>query len=214
MLFWPKLIRKLHSASSLLPNKTGNYLEFTGAVHFTLYEQLPFGLRSASFLFNKLATTIHWILENNYHLSLLIHYLNDFLLIASSESTCLHAKITMLSLCSRLSIPFPWDKLEGHNTCLSFLGIEINMVHWELRLPQSKLTELLHLMPTWSSIKKCTKLQLLLVILTGKLNFSTKVIPAGRIFLQRLIVLSTTLEVLHHHISLNSEARTDIARYM
>ena len=34
--------------------------------------------------------------------------------------------------------------------------------------------------------------------------------PAGRLFLRRLIDLSTTVRKLHHHISLNAEARADI----
>ena len=35
-------------------------------------------------------------------------------------------------------------------------------------------------------------------------------VPAGRLFLRRLIDLSTTVRKLHHHISLNAEARADI----
>ena len=35
-------------------------------------------------------------------------------------------------------------------------------------------------------------------------------VPAGRLFLCRLIDLSTTVRKLHHHISLNAEARADI----
>ena len=40
---------------------------------------LPFGLRSAPFLFNRLADAIHWILQNNYEVHHLLHYLDDFL---------------------------------------------------------------------------------------------------------------------------------------
>ena len=172
-------------------------------------KQLPFGLRSAPFLFNELANAIHWILQHNYQISPLIHYLDDFLLISPSVTTASLAKSKMLALCSRLSIPLSWDKVEGPTTCLSFLGIEIDTVLWELRLPQEKLTELLSLLSTWSSITKCTKRQLLSLI--GKLHFATKVIPAGRIFLRRLINRSTAVDALHHHLYLNSDTRADIA---
>eukprot|EP00731_Ephydatia_muelleri_P036952 Em0362g2a len=37
-----------------------------------------------------------------------------------------------------------------------------------------------------------------------------KVVPAGRLFLRRLIQLSTTVRKLHHHIHLNPEARADL----
>ena len=55
---------------------------------------------------------------------------------------------------------------------------------------------------------KCTKRQLLSTI--GKLSFACKVLPAGRIFLRRLIDLSTTVKQLHHHICLAAEAKLDL----
>ena len=55
---------------------------------------------------------------------------------------------------------------------------------------------------------KCTKQQLLSLI--GKLSFSCKVLPTGRIFLHRLIDLSTTVKQMHHHIHLTVEARLDL----
>ena len=69
---------------------------------------------------------------------------------------------------------------------------------------ESLLQELHHLY----SQHKCTKRQLLSLI--GKLSFSCKVLPAGKIFLHRLIDLSTTVKQLHHHIRLTSEARLDL----
>ena len=39
---------------------------------------LPFGLRSAPYIFNCLATAIHWILQNNYNVQFILHYLDDF----------------------------------------------------------------------------------------------------------------------------------------
>ena len=46
--------------------------------------------------------------------------------------------------------------------------------------------------------------------LIGTLSFACKVIKPGRIFLRRLIDLSTTVKSLNHHIDLNSDARADI----
>ena len=68
--------------------------------------------------------------------------------------------------------------------------------------------ELLELLQSIKSAHTCTKHRLLSII--GKLAFACKVVPPGRIFLRRLIDLSTTVGPLHHHITLNQEARLDI----
>ena len=50
---------------------------------------LPFGLRSAPFLFNQLADAIHWILHQQYGVHHLLHYLDDFLTAGPPNSnTC------------------------------------------------------------------------------------------------------------------------------
>ena len=54
---------------------------------------LPFGLRSAAFLFNEYATAIEWIMTHNYQLRHLIHYLDDFFL-AAPPSNPFAASIT------------------------------------------------------------------------------------------------------------------------
>ena len=56
--------------------------------------------------------------------------------------------------------------------------------------------------------RKTTKRRLL--SLTGSLSFAERAVPAGRLFLRRLINLSTSVQNLHHHIRLNSEAMADI----
>ena len=51
---------------------------------------LPFGLRSAPFLFNQFAEVLNWILCQNYQV-MAIHYLDDFLIVGapgSSGSVC------------------------------------------------------------------------------------------------------------------------------
>ena len=50
--------------------------------------------------------------------------------------------------------------------------------------------------------------------LIGKLNFACPIIPTGRIFLRRLIDLSTSLRLPHHHITMNHEAHLDIAWWL
>ncbi|KAL5510351.1 hypothetical protein EMCRGX_G005881 [Ephydatia muelleri] len=114
----------------------------------------------------------------------------------------------MLTVCDQLGIPVASEKLEGPTTALTFLGIVLDTSAQQLQLPPDKLEELTGLIRSWLSRHKATKRELLSLI--GKLSFAAKVVPAGRLFLRRLIDLSTTVRKLHHHISLNAEARADI----
>ena len=60
---------------------------------------LPFGLSSATFLFNQLADAIHWSLQHNNGVRHVLHYLDDFFTAGSPCSTeCSDNLQAMLSL--------------------------------------------------------------------------------------------------------------------
>ena len=105
---------------------------------------LPFGLRSAPFLFNKLAYTIHWILQSNYEVHHLLHYLDDFLTADPADSdTCYHNLSTMKSLCQPIGAPIKEEKVEGPTTRLTFLGIVLDTVTMEASILEERKTSLL-----------------------------------------------------------------------
>ena len=142
---------------------------------------LPFGLRSAPYLFNRLSQAIHWILTNNYGVQHLLHYLDDFLTAGPADSpVCSQNLNAMLTLCQNINAPVKTSKIEGQSTSITFLGIHLDTVTMEASITverkQSLLAELNGLYPR----RKCTKRQLLSTI--GKLSFACKVLPAGRIF--------------------------------
>ena len=170
---------------------------------------LPFGLRSAPYLFNRLSRAIHWILTNNYGVHHLVHYLDEFLTAGPTDSAvCVQNLNAMLSVCEQINAPVKSSKIEGPSTSITFLGIHLNIVTMEANITAERKESLLQELHHLYSQHKCTKRQLLYLI--GKLSFSCKVLPAGRIFLRRLIDLSTTVKQLHHHIRLTSEARLDL----
>ena len=156
---------------------------------------------STPYIFNQFASALHWIMATNYAADL-IHYLDDFLLAGPpGQPTCSESTETMLRVCERLGIPVALDKLEGPVTTITFLGITIDTTLQQLRLPPDKLQEMTLLIKSWLGKHKTTKRDLLSLI--GKLSFAPKVVPSGRLFLRRLIELSTTVSKLHHHIHLN-----------
>ena len=166
----------------------------------------PFGLRSAPYLFNRLSEAIHWTLTNNYGVQHLLHYLDDFLTAGPANSIiCSQNLNAMLTLCEKINSPVKSSKIEGPSTSLTFLGIHLDTVIMEASITSERKESILQELRYLHSRHKCTKRQLLSLI--GKLSFSCKVVPAGRIFIRRLIDLSTTVRQLHHHICLTVDAR-------
>ena len=175
---------------------------------FFLDTRLPFGSRSSPFLFNNFADLLLWILVAVGGITYIVHYLDDFFLCAPSAGECQVHMDTVVSLFTELGVPLAEDKSVGPATSVCYLVIEIDSKAQVVRLPADKFTELLAALHLWRRKKKCTKRELLSLI--GSLSFASKVVKPGRMFLRRLINLSTTVSDLNHHISLNAESRADI----
>ena len=171
--------------------------------------RLPFGLRSSPAIFNQFANLVCWVIKFFYALSKLVHYADDFFLVSKQvEDTARNELILLQQAFSYLDIPLGKDKILGPSTSMTYLGIEINSVDLTISLPQEKYNDILLELKYWLKRKNCTKQQLLSLI--GKLSFVCKVVRPGRIFLRRLINLSTSVEKLHHHINLNLQTLADI----
>ena len=100
---------------------------------------LPFGLRSAPKIFNAIADAFHWTLQQQ-GISHVLHYLDDFIIITPPGSTqCRDNLATLLRVTATLGIPIANHKTEGPAVTLTFLGIEVDTVAGELRLPADKL---------------------------------------------------------------------------
>ena len=69
-----------------------------------------------------------------------------------------------------LGFPVAMDKLDGPATVLPFLGLELNSVLQQIRLPHDKLKKILEKPTKWQSYSKTRKRKLLSLI--GKLTFA------------------------------------------
>jgi len=84
------------------------------------------------------------------------HYLDDFITIGSPNSTECERNIEIMkSTCKGL--PVEEENCEGPATYLTFLGIKIDTVALELRLPSDKLYKLRRQLKDWRGRKVCTK---------------------------------------------------------
>ena len=121
-------------------------------------------------------------------ISFIFHYLDDFIVIAPQQpSECQQAVTTLDSVCSQLGVPMASHKRDGPTTCLIFLGIQVDTVTRELRLPEEKLHRLRTLLQEWGARKSCQRRQLESLI--RLLNHACKVVRPGRSFLRRLLDL-------------------------
>ena len=169
---------------------------------------LPFGLRSAPKLFNALADALEWIMRSR-GLRHVAHYLDDFITVGSLESDeCAHNLHVALLTCEELGVPVAGHKCEGPSTCLTFLGIEVDTMAMELRLPLDKLRRLKLLVAEWCHRKSCLRKEL--ESLVGHLSHACKVVKPGRRFLRGLIGRLAGAKRRHFHIRLNSEFRADL----
>jgi len=156
---------------------------------------LVFGLASACQQWERVATAIHWIAEHHLKLKLLVHYIDDYLLISVGSKLAQLQLEALLKLFDMLGVPISLEKLEGPTTVIPFLGIQIDTCSMTVSLDPTRLLYVQSLLFDWMKMEKASIKEL--QSLTGTLSFCCKVIRAGRIFLRRLINFTTHL--LHRH---------------
>ena len=102
---------------------------------------LPFGLRSAPFLFDQFSCMIEWIIKAKLGIPDVIHILDDFFFVTKPpRSNCLTALCNILCLFTELDVPIAPGKTFAPTTCLEFMGILLDSNKMEARLPLDKLT--------------------------------------------------------------------------
>ena len=158
-------------------------LEWQGTVYID--KALPFGLRSAPKIFTAVADGLAWAMICR-GVEDLIHYLDDFFFCSSATSdACKNALVICIPLCAEMGLPVQPDKVAGTSPVITFLGIEIDFVKQELRLPLNKLTRLQQTLREWGLRRCATKQQLQSLI--GQLNHAAAVVRRGCTFLRHLI---------------------------
>lgn len=174
---------------------------------------LPFGLRSAPYIFTSIADLVEWILKHNHGVDFLLHYLDDFHTLGPpSSQICQRNLDTCIQYFKEWSIPLHPDKLVGPSTCIVILGIELDTIKLQARLPKDKFELIMSLLASWSSKRHCTRKELESLI--GYLQHACKVIPQGRTFLRRMINLLAAFRREDHPIRLNREFHLDLGWWL
>jgi len=133
---------------------------------------LPFGLRSSPAIFDSVASCIEWIMHQEFSIPSLLHYLDDFLCIAPNAVIANQRSAILLRAFLYLGIPLAEKKVEGPAPVLDFLGITLDCIRLECRLPDDKLTELRGLLNDITTRQSISQGELASVL--GKLSFASR----------------------------------------
>lgn len=138
-----------------------------------------------------------------------VHILDDFLFLSEPHSPkCYSALLAFYQLAKDIGLPIKSEKTVYPTTTLIFLGLELDTLNFEVRLPQDKLTQLKAEIKKFQARRSATLKELQSLI--GMLNFACSVVPPGRTFLRRLIDLTIGLKKPYHHRRLNLQAQADL----
>lgn len=180
------------------------------------YERvLPFGLKSSCRIWEWYAAALHHFFVE-LGVEVVIHYIDDFLFVIKSRDEAAEALRKALDLCVDLGIPMAPAKTEGPCTSLTFLGIELDTVQMEARLPSQKLDEIRRLALVWAGKSLATVRELQSI--AGVLVFAASVVRPGRFFVRSFFALASRMEAAlrpgelrHVQWALTDDCRADIA---
>lgn len=129
-------------------------MQWRGNFFFDL--ALPFGLRSAPYIFTAIADLLEWTVKCNYRVDFLEHYLDDFHTLDSPDSSQFkHNLATCIKLLSDWGAPLHPDKLEGPSVVMTVIGIELDSLALQARLAQENFDCITGLLDEWSPKRHC-----------------------------------------------------------
>lgn len=154
------------------------------------------------YIFNAVADAIEWMLRAK-GVTHLAHYLDDFILTGKAGTSEFQRNMQAVrEECTALGM------LEGPNTCLVFLGIVLDTVKMEIRLPAEKLRYLRWVIKSWWCRRVCMRQEL--ESLAGHLCHACKVVRPGRRFLRGMFQLISRFSKPHSKIRFNTEFSADL----
>lgn len=114
-------------------------------------------------------------------------YIDDFLLICETYDQCVRGLNVLLNLLRDLGFYVSWDKMEPPNTQVKYLGVIIDTVAMQLRLPADKLEKVCQTVNSFLHRTHANKRQLM--SLAGSLAHCSKLVHGGRTFSRRVFNL-------------------------
>jgi len=189
--------------------------QFPGDDHqsFVVDNVLNFGMSISPSIFNRLSTAVVRILYRSREAGLIsftavVVYLDDFCIVAHSQTDCDHTLRYLISLVEELGFRISAPKVVWPSQQVRFLGIDLDSVLMQLSLPADKLSELQSTAADFIRRDKVSKLQL--QQFAGLANFAAKVVRGARTFSRRIIDAGNSLSEPHHRTRVTLSLRADL----
>lgn len=179
--------------------------------YYYVYVRLCFGSTSSPKIFTELSKALHYIATKKYHVPHVLYLLDDFLCLTPPGQDAGMTHSNMLSMFGQLNIPLSEEKTVKAQTCLTFLGIELDSDAMMARLPADKKDRILGIVAKFLTFKVCSKHQLLQLL--GHLAFASRIVYGARTFVSRLLTLIGGGGSLYTLVKLDRETKRDLAMW-
>lgn len=204
----------IKSAFRLLPVHPEDYelLGFTFDGLFYYDKCLPMGCSISCSLFELFSTFLEFRVKQVIQSQFVTHYLDDFLFIGTSFASSGGALSAFTDICEQLGVPLAQEKTVGPVQVITYLGLEIDTLSQQVRVPLVKIRALCSKIHAALGRSKISLVDL--QSLVGSLNFVCKAVAPGRAFLRRLIALSRGLTRPHHRVRMSKGAKLDLLMWL
>lgn len=173
---------------------------------------MPMGLSQSCNIFERFSRALEHIGLTKLKADHITHLLDDFLFAATTYEKCKMDLDHFIEFCTRVGVPIAPNKTVGPATSITFLGITLDTIKGQSRLPEEKVEKCKNCLSELLNKKKVTLEQLQSLI--GYLNFCCCVVLPGRTFLRRLIDATRGLKKAYHHVRINAGMRADMIMWL
>ena len=131
----------IQNAFKLIPIRPEDYelqgFEWQG--HYYYDKTLVMGCSISCRIFEDFSSALQWILVHKFKIQNITHILDDLFFVNKTERECQAALDRFLWLCDELGVPIAYEKTLGPAQVLAFVGITLDSIKMESRLPVEKL---------------------------------------------------------------------------
>lgn len=194
-----------------LPVRPADYplLGFRWKEQFYFDKRLPMGCRSSCRTFQMFSDILADVTRQIRPTGTILNLLDDYLFIGrpgTSDAFALQSAFELI--CQTIRLPLKASKSVKPTSCLTFLGLELDSDHMQVRLPEDKRLKFLEKLrkfrvTTAPAIDEWRSL-------AGSLSYAVVAIPTGRAFLRRLFQAFAGQEKHRRFMRMSHHVRQDL----